>query len=57
MTNEEFDLKMRALDMEKEFTKLEKSICWLTRFVDQHFWLLLALEVVIVFWLVMEIKR
>ncbi len=57
MTNEEFDLKMRALVMQKEFTKFEKSICWLTRFVDQHFWLLLALEIVVVLWLFMEIKR
>lgn len=57
MTDGEFDFRMRALVMEKEFTKLDKFINWLTRFVDQHFWLLLALEVVIVLWFAMEIKR
>ena len=47
MTDDEFDFRMRALVMEKEFTKLDKFINWLTRFVDQHFWLLLASEVVL----------
>ena len=56
MTDDEFDFRMRALVMEKEFTKLDKFINWLTRFVDQHFWLLLALEVVIVLWFAMEIN-
>ena len=57
MTDDEFDFRMRVLVMEKEFTRLEKFINWSARFIDQHFWLLLALEVVIVLWFAMEIKR
>ena len=57
MTDDEFNLKTRVLVMEKEFTRLERFINWSARFIDQRFWLLLALEVVIILWFVMEVKR
>jgi len=57
MTDEEFNLKMKVLVMQKEFTKLEKFINWSARFVDQHFWLLLALEVVTILWFVIKVRK